>query len=85
MALKVTHHPFSDVTVGDNLKHHDARYKNDKMKSCRPYHVSKGGNEEEEDGEDADQCAVCTRLDYFLGYSLQGSWEELEYTHTRRR
>lgn len=49
------------------------------MKSCSPYHVSKGGNEEEEDGEDAHQCAVCTRLDYFLGYSLQDSWEELEY------
>lgn len=49
------------------------------MKSCSPYHVSKGGNEEEEDGEDAHQSAVCTRLDYFLGHSLQGSWEELEY------
>lgn len=49
------------------------------MKSFSPYHISKRRDEEEEDGEDAHQCAVCTRLDYFLGYSLQGNWEELEY------
>lgn len=52
--------------------------KNDKLKSC-PYHISKRRDEEEEDGKDAHQRAVRTRLDYFLGYSLQGSWEELEY------
>lgn len=50
----------------------------------RPYHVSKGGNVEEEDGEDAHQRAVCTRLDNFLGYILQGSWKDLECTARRR-
>lgn len=59
-------------------------YKTDKVRSCSPYHVSKGGNEEEENGEDAHQCAVGTRLDYFLGYSLQGIWEELEHTQQIR-
>lgn len=44
-----------------------------------PYHVSKGRDEEEEDGQDSHQCAICTRLDNFLGYSLQDSWEELIY------
>lgn len=46
--------------------------------SSSPYHISKRRDEEEEDGEDTNQCAVCTWLDYFLGYSLQGDREELE-------
>lgn len=69
-----------DVTGRGQIKQIECKEETTKPRSCSPYHVSKGGNEEEEDGEDAHQCAVCTRLHYILGYCLQGSWEDLEQT-----
>lgn len=54
-------------------------FQNHQTKISVAYHVSKGRDEEEEDGEDAHQCAVCSGLDYFLGKSLKGSWEALQH------
>ena len=54
--------------------------------SCRrgcPYHVDKGGDEEEQDGDDAHQGAVPSRLDNLLGQCLQGSWENLRKEQVR--
>lgn len=41
------------------------------------YHIDKGRDEDEDDGENSHQCAVGARLNNLLGHSLHGSGEEL--------
>lgn len=42
------------------------------------YHINKGRDEDEDNGEYSDQCAVGARLDNLLWNSLHCSWKELQ-------
>lgn len=70
---------FFILHVAGRLETCSSLFQNHYRKVSGAYHVSKGSDEEEEDVEDAHQCAVCSGLDYFLGEILKGSWEALQH------